>query len=114
MCAAVTTIKASPDYQRIARQGLKWHGPAFIMQTLKKDDGAPFRLGLTASRRVGNAVVRNRAKRRLREMVRLYVQKFSLSGFDLVLIARTAAATHDFAMMSADFEKGLKAMKVTA
>lgn len=112
MCAAVTMIKASPDYQRIARQGQKWHGPAFIMQILKKDDGIPFRLGLTASRRVGNAVVRNRAKRRLREMVRLFLKTTPLSGVDIVLIARTAAATHDFAAMRADFEKGLKMLKV--
>lgn len=112
MCAAMTMIKASPEFQRIARQGQKWHGSAFIMLLLKKNDGASFRLGLTASRKVGNAVVRNRAKRRLREMVRLFLQERPLSGFDLVLIARTAAASRDFAAMVTEFESGLKALKV--
>lgn len=111
MCAAVTMIKASPDYQRIARQGQRWTGPAFIMQILKKEGGG-FRLGLTASRKVGNAVTRNRAKRRLREMVRLCLKERELAGFDLVLVARTAAAARDFSEMKDDFAAGLKALKV--
>ncbi len=111
MCAAVTMIKASPDFQRIARNGKRWTGSAFILQALKTDTSI-FRLGLTASRKVGNAVVRNRAKRRIREMVRLILKSRTLSGFDLVIICKTAATTHDFALMAADFEKGLIALKV--
>lgn len=113
MCAAVTMIKASPDFQRIARNGKRWTGSAFILQALKTDSDG-FRLGLTASRKVGNAVVRNRAKRRIREMVRLFLKSRTLSGFDLVIICKTAAATHDFSAMAADFEKGLIALKVAA
>ncbi|HYD19703.1 MAG TPA: ribonuclease P protein component [Patescibacteria group bacterium] len=114
MCAAVTMIKASPDFQRIARQGRRWSGSAFIMQLLKTDDGSPFRLGLTASRKVGNAVIRNRAKRRLRELVRLQLKLRALAGFDLVIVAKTAAANHDFTAMNTDFETGLRALKVLA
>lgn len=110
--AVLTVIKTSPDFQRIARQGRRWSGPAFIMQILYTTEDAGFRLGLTASRKVGNAVTRNRAKRRLREMVRLFTKTKNLSGFDLVLIAKTAAATHDFAAMHRDFETGLAALKV--
>ena len=114
MCAAVTTIKASPDFQRIARQGRRWSGPAFIMQILKTEEGAQFRLGLTASRKVGNAIVRNRAKRRLREMVRLFLKAQKLAGFDLVLIAKTAAASQEFSLMEGEFRRGLEALKVLA
>ena len=112
MSAAVTMIKVSPDFQRIARQGKRWSGPAFIMQILKTTEAGPFRLGLTASKKVGNAVIRNRAKRRLREMVRLFLKTKTLAGFDMVLIAKTAAATHDFALMNIEFENGLQALKV--
>src|SRR5262245_21753297 len=74
MPAAYVVIKASPDFQRIARHVRRWSGPAFIMQILVTGEDAGFRLGLTASKKVGNAVIRNRAKRRLREMVRLFLK----------------------------------------
>lgn len=112
MPAAYAVIKASQDFQRIARQGKRWKGPAFIMQILQTAEESSFRLGLTASRKVGNAVIRNRAKRRLRETVRLYLQTKTLAGFDMVLIAKTAAASHDFALMQKDFEAGMRALKV--
>jgi len=110
MCAAVKTLKASADFRRLARQGKKWAGPAFIMQISRQGQG-DFRLGLTASRRVGNAVVRNRAKRRLREAVRLLIRDGRApAGRDLVLIARTAAATRDFAALRADIDRGLRSL----
>lgn len=107
MCAAVDTLKASPDFQRIARTGKKWVGAAFIMQVSKKEDGG-FRLGLTVSRRVGNAVMRNRAKRRLREAVRLLLKgEPDLMPCDVVIIAKTAAVTYAFKPLCADIARGL-------
>lgn len=84
------------------------------MQIMKQEKGAPFRIGFTVSRRVGNAVTRNRAKRRLREMVRLRLKDRPLEGFDLVLVAKTPAAAMDFAAMGAEFERGLAALKVAS
>jgi ribonuclease P protein component len=110
----VLTLKSSADFQRIAREGRRWSGSAFIMQVLKKEAAAPFRVGFTVSRRVGNAVTRNRAKRRLREMVRLRLRKGALAGFDLVLVAKTSAALLDFSAMDVEFDKGLAALKAAA
>ncbi len=112
MNASVKTLKASSDFQRLSRQGKRWSCATFILQAAKKDSDIPLQFGLTASRKVGNAVVRNRAKRRLREIVQLFCRQKALTGWDIVLIAKTAAATSDFAMMQADFEKGLKATGV--
>ena len=60
------------------------------------------------SRKVGNAVARNRAKRRLREIVRLYPTPEKLNGWDIVLIGRTSSTERDFELMRQDFMQGLK------
>lgn len=104
-------LKASADYKRIAKQGRRWNAPAFIMQSVRMEGDAPFRLGLTASRKVGNAVTRNRARRRLREMVRTLGAALP-AGVEVVLIAKTAAADYDFARLKEDFLKGLEATGV--
>ncbi len=107
------SLKNSADFQRITRQGKKWAFPSFIMQALKREDTeSSFRLGLTVSRKVGNAVTRNRAKRRLREIVRLYETPEKLSGWDIVLIGRASAAERDFSLMRQDFLQGLRNMGV--
>ncbi len=113
MCAGVPTLKTSHDFRRIAQTGQKWVTPAFIMQ-ISRNDGTGFRLGLTVSRKVGHAVVRNRAKRRLRETVRLYLQQNNPGDIDVVLIARTAAADIDFAKLQKDFHWALKSLGITA
>jgi len=82
------------------------------MLVLPLEETAPFRAGFTVSRKVGNAVVRNRAKRRLREMVRLLIKARAPKGFEIVLIAKTAAASIDFDKMSQDFARGLSHLKV--
>lgn len=104
---AFMTIKSSSDFQRIAHRGKKWVGSAFIMQGLGTEQGAPCRFGLTVSRRVGNAVMRNRAKRRLREIIRTSPVLPRINGIDIVLIAKTAAVDFDFQRMKEDFLKGL-------
>ena len=102
-------LKASPDFQRVSRLGKKWIFPGFIMLILKSESAdSPFRLGLTVSRKVGNAVVRNRAKRRLREIVRLSDSLEKLKGFDVVLIARHAAKERDFSLLQRDFSQGVE------
>lgn len=107
-------LKTSADFQRLSRSGKRWVGPAFIMQTVRTEAGSPFQLGLTASRKVGNAVTRNRAKRRLREAVRTWPGLSHLSALDVVLIAKTAAATCDFLVLQNDFERGLAAAGITS
>jgi ribonuclease P protein component len=106
----VAPLTASADFRRIARLGKKSVYPAFTMQALQRGEG-PLRLGLTVSRKVGNAVVRNRVKRRLRETVRLSGAADSLAGWDIVLIGRTEAARQDFALLQRDFADGMGRLK---
>lgn len=101
------------DFQNMARTARRWSGSCFTLQARATAPDHPFRYGLTASRKVGNAVVRNRAKRRFREIIRAQArasaaQGQAIAGYDLVVIARTCAATADFATLQADFTRGLQ------
>jgi ribonuclease P protein component len=69
---------------------------------------ASVRVGFTASRKVGNAVVRNRAKRRLRAAAAAVVPALGRPGTDYVLIARGGTALRPFAALLADLEAGLR------
>lgn len=97
------TLPRRADFLRAAAQGRKLARPGFVVQILPTAPEAPLRVGYTASRKVGNAVQRNRARRRLRAMLRLELEDRAATGADLVLIARKDTATIDFATLRAEF-----------
>jgi ribonuclease P protein component len=82
--------------------------PAFVLQMRLRDDAGAPRFGFTASRKVGNAVERNRARRRLKEMMRLTGVAQATSGRDYVLVARRGALTHPFERLASDFSGALR------
>jgi len=82
----------------------------FVLQGRNRKDGSDdIRVGYTCSKKVGNAVARNRAKRRLREVARLILPLKGRAGWDYVLIGkREVTATRDFQDMLADMRYALK------
>ena len=72
----------------------------------------PARVGLTASRRVGNAVRRNRARRRLRAVAERVIPLHAKRGHDYVLIARTATVDRPFAALVGDLETAIKRLNL--
>jgi ribonuclease P protein component len=69
------------------------------------------RVGFTVSRKVGNAVIRNRVRRRLREVARLVIPDQAVSELDYVLVGRQAALGRDFAALQRDLVEALKRLK---
>lgn len=77
-------------------------------------DGEPTRVGIVASKKVGDAVHRNRAKRRLREAVRLVWPELDASGWHVVVIATAATGTLDFGDLVEALRRGLAQVGVLA
>jgi ribonuclease P protein component len=100
-------LKQRADYLAAAA-GVKVPAAAFILQARHRRDSAPPRFGFTASKKVGNAVERNRVRRRLREMVRLTAALAAEAGHDYVLIGRRTALHAPFDRMVADFSGALR------
>jgi ribonuclease P protein component len=82
-------LTESGEYSRVRKEGRSYHGRFMIMGVYR--DRATTRFGLITSRRVGNAVVRNRLRRRLREMIRLSQPRI-VPGLWIVLVVRATAA----------------------
>jgi ribonuclease P protein component len=91
--------------------------PGFVLQAapLPAEQGAPVaRVGFTVSKKVGNAVARNRVRRRLREIARQVIPAQARPDLDYVLVGRQAALQRDFALMRQDLVEALKRLKALA
>lgn len=80
-------LRRSVDIERVYDKGESWAHPLLVLIALPNELGIS-RVGITASRKVGSAVRRNRAKRLLREAARHLYPEFASAGWDIVLIAR--------------------------
>jgi len=115
-------LKTRPEFLRVARARRKWVAPGLILQVALRNKGdfqsaashvgdeEVCRIGFTASRKVGGAVVRNRAKRRLREVTEQMMPAHAKGGRDYVLIARSTTAARPFNALVDDLETALKRM----
>lgn len=94
-------LSRASEFARLRREGTSFHGKLIVLSVLKAEPDTETRIGLITSRRVGGAVVRNRVRRRLREIVRMLRPQIR-RGLHLVIVARAAAATAEFALLRAD------------
>lgn len=88
----VDRLRSSKDYRRVNRTGSRSAGRHFVAQRAPGRDTTRPCLGLVVSKRVGNAVARNRVKRRVREWFRTHRDALSQAGEDFVVIARSGSA----------------------
>lgn len=96
-----------------ARGGRRLNGPFFFIEARDRNDGAAPRFGLTVTRKVGNAVERNRIRRRLREAIRLSCGADMRQGFDYVIVARREVLDLAFERLSSELRRRLTKARPT-
>jgi ribonuclease P protein component len=89
------------------RAGFRASRPGVMVEARRRAEDGPIGIGLTASKKVGSAVIRNRAKRRLREAARQLMPHHGLAGVDYVLVARQSTPEADWTALLDDLKSAL-------
>jgi len=107
MPARPPRLKQRREFQRVAAKGLRAARLGVVVQALAAPD-APLRVGFTCTKKLGNAVVRNRTKRRLREAARILLGRGEPAGFDIVLIGREGTRDRPWPTLLGDLRGALR------
>ena len=112
MVSGLVGLKTRADFLRVAAGRRRAVRPGLVLQASAKPSGSPgadvVRVGFTASRKVGNAVLRNRAKRRLRAAAAEVLGRDGRPGTDYVLIARAGTGERRYADLVGDLATALR------
>lgn len=108
---AIGRLKTRAEFLHV-RGGARFTAPSLVLQARRRDNGEAeerdlARFGFTATKSLGGAVVRNRARRRLKEAVRLTGPTHAVEGYDYVLIAREGTVQRRFTELIRDLERAL-------
>lgn len=90
------------------RRGEKRRGPLFLLEVLDRRDDGPPRLGITVTKKVGNAVERNRIRRRLREACRVHAAGDMAAGKDYVVVGRRDILKAPFASLKDELSRRIR------
>ena len=108
-------LRARRDFVRLTRHGANWATKGLVLQIAHQpkglDDNRP-RVGFTASKKVGNAVERNRVKRRLRSLAQLVLSQQAKPSLDYVLIGRHTTLTRPWPKLVEDLETALARIRM--
>ena len=91
-----TSLKLNHIFRRL--YSTSGHANTYLVLYARRNRSKEIRVGLTCGKKLGHAVVRNRPRRRLREIYRLNEHRFA-RGYDIVVVARSAAVDADFAVL---------------
>ena len=105
----ITTLKCNTDFRRAYLRGKSYTNPALVLYVNKNRAGL-CRVGITTSKKIGNAVQRNRARRVIREALRQLYPEFKDKKYDIVFVARTKTVYKS----SADIQRVMKSLLVSA
>jgi len=114
--APLPRLTRRAEFLRVAAARRKYVAPGLILQAAAGPGASPaepvWRVGLTASRKVGNAVARNRARRRLRAASAEVLPAHAEAGHDYVVIARAGTLTRAYEALVGDLQEGLRRLGV--
>lgn len=108
----IISLKRNSDFQRLYNRGKSVVKPTMVVYA-KKGRGEMLRLGITATKKLGGAVERNRAKRRIRELFRVKQDEL-VSGYDICIVARNRVLNAEYDKVCADFMSAAKEIGLIA
>ena len=97
-----TRLNRASEFNLVKASGKSWHGKHLVLATLTRDTDTPSRIGILATRRLGNAVNRNKVRRKIREIFRLNQHRIR-KGFWLVTIARVSSVAATYHELERDW-----------
>ncbi|WP_271801233.1 ribonuclease P protein component [Commensalibacter communis] len=104
----VLRLKKRVQFLNVAANGQKVPTSSVILQLLHRNDSEAGRVGFTVTKKVGNAVIRNRVKRRLRGVMQELAQKNAFQGIDMVMIGRKNTYQKPYEAIVKDFSWALR------
>ena len=110
----VHRLTSRPQFLAAAKGVSQARGAVVVQRLDRRDGDATIRIGFTATRKVGGAVVRNRCKRRLREAARAVVAQYGAAGSDYVFIARQGTADRPWDRLLDDVKSALTRLATPA
>ena len=112
MSHVLSSIKSRKDFLKISTKGISSPQVGLVLQTIANDDGNNnIRVGITATKKIGNAVIRNKCKRKLRVVANDILLDYAKENNDYVLIARTSTYDREIQLLKNDLVEALKNVK---
>ncbi len=106
----IIRLNHDSQFKKLYKKGKSCVLPSLVVYVRENGQGIN-RIGITASKKIGNAVTRNRAKRRIRELYRVNLVKLK-AGYDFVIVARARTAKESYEKLSAAFFKAMESLGV--
>ena len=108
----VESLKKNKEFKKVYENGKSYATRNLVIYCLNYEKGKNNRYGLSVSTKIGNAVVRNKLKRRLREIIREFEKEKDFKGYDIIFIARKPVVQIDYQRLKRDVRKMYKKMNI--
>lgn len=99
------SLKKNKDFNKVYNHGKSYATRNLVLYLLAAPENDDNRYGLSVSKRIGNAVVRNKLKRRLREVIREFEKKYDFKSYDIIFIARNPVVDLNYQQIKRDVKK---------